>query len=340
MLQSCEPPRKPFHVEFVSSKCMVDDGYSNPMDFWANAELLEGWNGESIQNGDYECKLEQFIMPNNVESFNVLDLHTNKSVGFIRIVMEVKKKNSVGHLYSNEFHMPHKNYTVAQAVDWINFTIKDTWANIYTESQRTNAFGEFLVDKLCTGEIVQSSEYVRWNTHPPTAEFETIHLRRLFKITKRKFVVAGKLTHLWLLLSDPLRDYLGGKMDGFINPPPTINTNNEMISSTAVWELDCAVKERPFISFTRSTVPGPIATLAVQTNIIEGADTLNELCTCIIPPEQHAVIQLGLATGAVWKRVRSNATLKAIHFVITTGDGRRMPFKGGVIYYLLYFRPC
>ena len=321
---------------------MVDDGYSNPMDFWANAELLEGWSGESIQNGDYECKLEQFIMPNNVESFNVLDLHTNKSVGFIRIVMEVKKKSSVGHFYSDEYHMPHKNYTVAQAVDWINFTIKDTWANKYTESQRTNAFGEFLVEKLCTGEVVPSSEYVQWTTHDLySANFKAVHLQSLFKITKRSFVVAGKLHHLWLLLSNPLRDYLGGKLSGFIEPPPTSNANdNQTIPTTAVWELDYSTKAHPSISFTRSTVPGPITTLAVQTNIIEGADTLNELCTCIIPPEQHAVIQLGLATGAVWKRVRSNATLKAIHFVITTGDGRPMPFKGGVIYYLLYFRPC
>ena len=92
MLRSCEPPRAPFHIGLVSSQCLADDGYSNPIDFWANAELQNGWTGESLQNGAYECKLEQFIMPNNVESFNVLELHSNKSIGFIRIVMEIKKR--------------------------------------------------------------------------------------------------------------------------------------------------------------------------------------------------------------------------------------------------------
>ena len=339
MLQACEPPRKPFHLSLVSSQRIVNDGYSNPMDFWANAELQSDWAGESLQNGAYECKLEQFLMPNNVKSFNVLDLHTNKSIGFIEIVMEVKKSKNV-HMYRNTFHMPHRNWKVSEVVDWVNCTVRNTWADIYTIPTHTNPFGDLLVNKLCTGEVVESSEFVQWNTHPESASKHITMLTELFAAYKRPFVINGSLSHIWILISNPLRDFLGTTLNGFILPPPEENSTTPVIHSTCIWHIDCEAKTHPFISFTKSTVPGPITSIVVRSNLVVGENDLNEVCSCIVPDDEHTAIELGLSTGAVWKRVKAYASLKAIHLVVSADDGRLMPFKGGVVYYLFYFRPC
>ena len=310
------------------------------MDFWANVELQNMWTGESLQSGDYECKLEQFIMPNNVESFNVLDLHTNKSVGFIEVVMQLTDARKAVHTYSNVFHLPHRNWKVAEVISWINDTVRNTWADMYTYPiGGRSAFGDLLVDYLCTGEVVQSSEFVQWNTHPDRAEVVAHKVAEMFSVYKRPSSL-GSLSKLWLLVSAPLRVFLGDRLSGFIAPPPVANDNASYIERTCVWHVDFGTKTHPFIHFTKSTVPGPITSIVVRSNIVVGEEDLNELCRCIVPENEYSAIQLGLSTGTVWKRVKASASLKAIHLVVTADDGRRMPFTGGVLYYLLHFRPC
>ena len=337
MLRSFEGglSRKPFYVEIKSSESIVHDGYSNPVDFWTNVQHLRGWNGESIDSGKWECKIEQFLMPNNVESFNTFGLAENKSTAYINVVMETKRDDAKTILHRDSYTRPHRNWKVRDAVEWVNVTIRNTWSNKYTRPNGgRNVFGEFLVEHLCTGEVDSRSEFVQWNTHPQSADVYAEALGHKFEAYKRTPLNLGHFSKMWILGSDSLASFLGGELSKRL-PYPWVESIAE--NSKCVWMFDINSKMgHPFVHFTKSTVPGLITSLVVKTNIINGQDELNELCRCAVPTGEQSCIDLGYGTGAAWKTLKSSASLQALHLVVNADDGRRLPFKGGIIYYLLH----
>ena len=81
---------KPFNNELCSSDCVLGDGYSSPVDFRTTVKEPK------TLLGNWEVSLQEFDMPNYMETFQTFDLESNRSLGVFYVNVDLMPDQTEG----------------------------------------------------------------------------------------------------------------------------------------------------------------------------------------------------------------------------------------------------
>ena len=201
---------KPFSIELCSS--IRDDGYSSPVDFRTTVKEPK------TLLGNWEVLLQEFDMPNYMETFQTFDLESNRSLGIFDVNLDLMPNQTEGPPVSLwfRFYLPHRHWCVRDLLKYVNGIIRCEWSrHICPPVGGKNIVGEYVVDYMCTAQVDEKSGFVEISTHPELSGNFIKEFSNLLNMYAD--LVPGHTVKALLMdvcFSDELCAYLGGPFVG------------------------------------------------------------------------------------------------------------------------------
>ena len=279
---------KPFNNELCSSDCIRDDGYSSPVDFRTTVKEPK------TLLGIWEVSLQEFDMPNYMETFQTFDLESNRSLGVFYVNVDLMLDQTEGPPVCLwfRFYLPHRHWCVRDLLKYVNETMCEWSRHICPHVGGKNIVGEYVVDYMCTAQVDEQSGFVEISTHPELSGNFIKEFSNLLNMYAD--LVPGHTVKALLMdvcFSDELCAYLGGPFVGLekIKHTPRVGTK-------VVWEIDFAADKWPLAKCQKTILPGRFSSLIVKCNLVGNDNNkLGDLAHCLIPVDEGDSV--GLSFG-------------------------------------------
>ena len=116
---SLNRPSEAFKFSLYSDEHVKEDGVSSSVNFTASVEDIAGIDEHKIGGllalGGYKkwkVALVDFCIPNNLETFQSIDLATNRSMAFLEMKMEYTLSGSKGSHTFKPHYLPHSKWSI------------------------------------------------------------------------------------------------------------------------------------------------------------------------------------------------------------------------------------
>ena len=247
---SLSRPSEAFKLSLYPDERVKEDGVSSSVTFTASVEHIAGIDehkiGGQLALGGYkkwEVALIDFCMPNNLETFQSIDLTTNRSMAILEMKMEYILNGSKGSHTFKPHYLPHSKWSIPSVVKHINAVIKSMWLEICPPLKGVNAGGDFFLQHFCKLVI----DFIKVYSYPHDDH----------KLEFAKLVHTGvgdyKIDRITLWFSKALLSYLGNfnfKDSHFDQIPSGLIFYGQTLDKV-VWQYP----HLEFISTSQSYVP-------------------------------------------------------------------------------------
>ena len=297
--------------------------------------------GEALDLSGYaewEVGVEQLSAPNNVETFQSIDV-ANRSVGFFRMSFNLKNG---GVYWFPVCHLPHKRYSARTVLAEVELQMRKQWLITHNTWRGVNVVGDLFISTMFT-PVVSMEGFVdllptRCDHKPFASMFRTM-------CKDLPGLVVDDISHCRVSFSTDLKEFLGPmRSDPTWNPgqcyPNKPTEFYGVVMDEIVFERSVDDEKAPGLMGTVAAGENVQSLVHLITDMVPPSGigkTMGSIATCRIPVAEGESVQL--QPGSVrWVDLKKKSQLASFRLSIVDSKWRLVSYKGGNIATVLRIR--
>ena len=324
-------PQAEYILDVDSATHVTQD--TSPVKFTVQVNSIPSTDQTYLQL-DPGCQvgLEAFIMPNNIETFPVIDTESNYSAGFFS--MQLVYDDDTIHDYAVNYMKPGI-YSRTEALEAINSGLRDNLLETNDKSGNVNVCGEVFTLNCFYASVDPVSHFISLETFLLNAKnpFVEVYAKTAKEGTPKNVVRVD----IWF--STELKNFLGV----FSPTGPLHWVGDQSHVSKHGFQLDTLVAEMSTLAagehFLKTSVgnyPNRPCMLIVKSDLV-GVGEYGTLGVCSIPGDNSTPIQL-VQDSIKWMPATKLGRLFQFNIAIENDRDQLLPFRGGSVLVVIRIR--
>ena len=269
------------------------------------------------------------VMPNNVESFPVIDSKSNESAAFFSMQLTYSDSEEV-HDYAINY-MPHGVVTTEDALNIINQQLRSNFLETNDEIATLNVCGEVFSTNCFYAYKDEITDFIHLHT---TTLADNNPFCEVYEKTAKKDT-PKKVKRIAIWMSDELQHFFGLLLPNgdlkWTAPPFHVERHGYVLDSLIA--ETSLTNGKNYMQTRLAAFPNRPTMLAIKSDLIDG-NQMGTLMVAPIPGDANQPISYA-QSNIKWMNITRFGQIDSFRISIHTIDGRPLPYRGGCILLVL-----